>query len=474
MIYHFNGQLVNFLISILLTATFAHCANTNDTEIVSNNTRIDDFNLTTTFYEVDRANLTTSGTLIDLEDEYWDTPTTNKPALSGRSLNRSDEVSVVTFRVTVTTTPSTTVTASTASSIMLANSTVPGNINSTTSSSASTETETPLSATTLITTQPSIPSPTTTSRPNRINPTTLATVRLHSNILTLKPIQPVITSTTPTTTTTTTTSTTTTNSPTTSRTTTLKPKKNKFKPKNDFNGLGSEGEEDDDPINNSWRMTLHGTNMNTEELKMCNKTLLAIHFKPYSRRKVARQLKKELDYKFKNYNYRFSIIVSSTSRNTMGKALHGVWMSVSLNGVHYFITATYRTIEGYKMREDQLNKIEYWSVIHEIGAHNMTGYRKYNRIASKMKMDLDRQFGNGNVWSVVIVKNRYLVKAKVFEDVENHMEFSRLNSGHYIVFRGGQNIDDGARNARYKSMNDEIDDDETSEHSFREYVHNRT
>ncbi|KAJ6217332.1 hypothetical protein RDWZM_008489 [Blomia tropicalis] len=360
MIYHFNGQLVNFLISILLTATFAHCANTNDTEIVSNNTRIDDFNLTTTFYEVDRANLTTSGTLIDLEDEYWDTPTTNKPALSGRSLNRSDEVSVVTFRVTVTTTPSTT------------------------------------------------------------------------------------------------------------------PKKNKFKPKNDFNGLGSEGEEDDDPINNSWRMTLHGTNMNTEELKMCNKTLLAIHFKPYSRRKVARQLKKELDYKFKNYNYRFSIIVSSTSRNTMGKALHGVWMSVSLNGVHYFITATYRTIEGYKMREDQLNKIEYWSVIHEIGAHNMTGYRKYNRIASKMKMDLDRQFGNGNVWSVVIVKNRYLVKAKVFEDVENHMEFSRLNSGHYIVFRGGQNIDDGARNARYKSMNDEIDDDETSEHSFREYVHNRT
>ena len=37
-----------------------------------------------------------------------------------------------------------------------------------------------------------------------------------------------------------------------------------------------------------WKMTLHGTNMNSEELRMCNKTLLSVHFKPYSRRKVMR------------------------------------------------------------------------------------------------------------------------------------------------------------------------------------------
>ncbi|KAH9392958.1 hypothetical protein TYRP_006056 [Tyrophagus putrescentiae] len=216
-------------------------------------------------------------------------------------------------------------------------------------------------------------------------------------------------------------------------------------------------------------MTLHGTNMNSEELRMCNKTLLSVHFKPYSRRKVARQLKKELDRLFSQYHYRFSVIVQTTSRNTMGKALHGVWLSISLNGVHYFITATYRIVEGPKLREEDLSRVEYWAAIHAIGSSNMTGFRRYNRISTKLKYDLDRQYGHGNVWSVVIVKNRYLVKARVLEDGDSRLEFSRLNGGHYIIWRGGQNIDDSVRNARYMSSGVEKDDEDTSEHSFREY-----
>lgn len=153
----------------------------------------------------------------------------------------------------------------------------------------------------------------------------------------------------------------------------------------------------------------------------------------------------------------------------MGKALHGVWLSMSLNGVHYFITATYRLVEGPKLKEEDLSRIEYWATIHAIGAHNMTGFRRYNRIAAKLKFDLDRQYGNGNVWSVVIVKNRYLVKAKALEDNDSRVEFSRLNGGHFIVWRGGQNIDDSGRNARYMSSGAEKDDEDTSEHSFREY-----
>ena len=234
----------------------------------------------------------------------------------------------------------------------------------------------------------------------------------------------------------------------------------------------SETEIEREHDNDVWKMTLHGTNMNSEELKMSNKTLLEAHFKPYSRRKVARYLKKELDKVFSAFNYRFSVIVSTTSRNTMGKALHGVWLSISVNGVHYFITATYQIVEEVKLKEEELDKIEYWSIIHSISAQNMTGFRKYNRIAIKLKMDLDRHYGNGNVWSVLIVKNRYLIKGKVFEDKYNHIEFSRLNSGNYIIFRGGQNIDDNARNARYISMNKEKDDEDTSEHSFREYSNN--
>lgn len=209
--------------------------------------------------------------------------------------------------------------------------------------------------------------------------------------------------------------------------------------------------------------------MNSEELRMVNSTLLEVHFKPYSRRKVARVLKKDLDSLFGKYNYRFSIIVSTTSRNTMGRAFHGVWLSMSINGIHYFLTATYRLVDGPTLREEDLGKIEYWSSVHSIQALNMTGYRRYNRIATKLKLDLDRQFGNGNVWSVVIVKNRYLVKAKALEDTVNRVEFTRLNGGHFIVFRGGQNIDDTSRNARYVSMTAEKDDEETSEHSFREF-----
>ena len=138
-----------------------------------------------------------------------------------------------------------------------------------------------------------------------------------------------------------------------------------------------------------------------------------------------------------------------------------MWLSISLNGLHYFITATYRLVDGPKMTEEELDKIEFWSTIHSITAHNMTGFRKYNRIASKLKIDLDRHYGKGNVWSVLIVKNRYLIKAKVFEDAHNHLEFTRLNGGNYIIFRGGQNIDDSARNARYMSSNAEKDDEDT-------------
>ena len=209
-------------------------------------------------------------------------------------------------------------------------------------------------------------------------------------------------------------------------------------------------------ISKIWKIILHGTNMNSEELRMCNRTLIEQHFKPSSRRKVARNMKKDLEKIFNKWNYRFSIIVSSTSRNTMGKSLHGVWMSISINGVHYFITATHKIIDGPKIKEEQMEKIEYWAHVHALAVRNMTGFRRYNRIAQKLKFDLDRFLGHGNSWSVIIVKNPLLVKAKIFEDPEYHIEFSRLNGGHFIIFRGGQTIDvDGRRNGR-------IDDDQTN------------
>lgn len=218
-----------------------------------------------------------------------------------------------------------------------------------------------------------------------------------------------------------------------------------------------------------WKIILHGTNMNSEELRMCNRTLIQQHFKQSSRRKVARNMKKDLEKIFNEWNYRFSIIVSSTSRNTMGKALHGVWMSISINGVHYFITATHKLVDGPKIKEEQMEKIEYWAHVHAIAARNMTGYRRYNRIASKLKFDLDRFYGHGNSWSVIIVKNPLLVKAKILEDPEYHIEFSRLNGGHFIVFRGGQpieNVDGGGRRNGRVDQSIPLDEPESDDHTL--------
>ena len=239
------------------------------------------------------------------------------------------------------------------------------------------------------------------------------------------------------------------------------------KPRIEPNNVSEMGEPEDTD-NNLMRIVMHGTNMNSEELRMCNKSLIQIHFKQHSRRKVARTLKKELDTKFSKWNYRFSVVLSTTSRNTMGKSLHGVWLSISINDVHYFITATHNVIDSPKLREDQMDKLEYWAELHAISAHNMTGYRKYNKIASKLKFDLDRQYGFGNVWSVIIVKNRYLVKAKIFEDPAYHMEFTRLNGGNFIIFRGGQNIDVTSRHAREILP---VGDDESSEHTNNHVNH---
>lgn len=222
--------------------------------------------------------------------------------------------------------------------------------------------------------------------------------------------------------------------------------------------------------NQIWKMILHGTNMNQEELKLCNKTLIEAHFRPYSRRKVARHLKKELDKAFSPYGYRYSVLISATSKNTMGKALHGVWLSMSLNGVHYFLAATYKIVTGAKLTEAQVDKVEYWASLHTFGARNMTGYRRYNRIAQKLKADLDREYGNGNVWSVVIVKNRYYIKAKVFEDTSSRTEFSRLNGGHFIVWRGGQDIDDAnGRSPRVLNTLDTTFDEDGNEERGSEF-----
>lgn len=234
-----------------------------------------------------------------------------------------------------------------------------------------------------------------------------------------------------------------------------------------INNSAAAAEEEEHTI---WKMILHGTNMNSEEMSLCNKSLIDAHFKPYSRRKVARYLKSKLDGQFEPYNYRYSVLISSTSRNTMGKALHGVWMSISLNGVHYFITATYKIVNPeLKLTEPQMSKIEYWAYLQQLAAHNMTGYRKYNRISQKLKQELDREYGNGNVWSVVIVKNRLAVKAKALEDKTYKWEMSQLNDGHMIVWRGGQDISDvAARRARVLNHLDTsfVDDyDEESEYN---------
>lgn len=284
--------------------------------------------------------------------------------------------------------------------------------------------------TTTTTPAPTTSSPTITTRNTTAIPatsTTLASVRLYSNIVPVRQAK--------------------------------KPRVN--------SNVWSKNEEPEETEPEDVHVVLHGTNMNSEELRMCNKSLVRIHLKRYSRRKVGKKLKKDLDEKFAKWNYRFSVVISGSSRNTMGKALHGVWLSSSVNGVHYFLTATHPVVDGPKLDEEQLSHIEYWAELQAIAAFNMTGYRKYNKIALKLKNDLDHQYGFGNVWSVIVVKNRYLVKAKVYEDPSYHEEFSRLNGGNFLVFRGGQNIDVTKRNARQLTPNvaAAASDDESSESS---------
>src|SRR5699024_8700402 len=50
------------------------------------------------------------------------------------------------------------------------------------------------------------------------------------------------------------------------------------------NSVG-EPPEPEDPEKLIWKLVLHGTNMNSEELRMCNRSLIEAHFKPHSRRK---------------------------------------------------------------------------------------------------------------------------------------------------------------------------------------------
>ena len=213
--------------------------------------------------------------------------------------------------------------------------------------------------------------------------------------------------------------------------------------------------------------------MNSEELRLCNKTLISVHLMPYSRRKVARLLKAELDKQFSEFDYRWSVVISATSRNTMGKALHGVWLSSSINGIHYFLAATYKPLDGLKpAREEDLDLIENWAAVDTLSTRNMTGFHRYNKIAQRLKTDLDTRLGRagGNCWSVMIIKNRYLIKAKALELKDDFVQFTQLGGAQFFVWRGGPDIESDSRNARYISMDDTPDDDDTSEHVFKRFT----
>lgn len=181
--------------------------------------------------------------------------------------------------------------------------------------------------------------------------------------------------------------------------------------------------------------------MNDIDIDKCKNVLNRTLSNTYGTRKTARVIKKELDIDFDYYQYRFSIIINSNSDYILAKKLYGLWASFTAKEKHYLLIASYTVAKGAPITETQMDKIEDWTANYFIKYENVTNDNKRIEAVSKsLKAKLDKNYGNGNVWAVIVFKQKSNIRAKELEDKHYVIEFDRLNEGHFFIFRGGEGI----------------------------------
>jgi hypothetical protein len=183
------------------------------------------------------------------------------------------------------------------------------------------------------------------------------------------------------------------------------------------------------------------TNMNDIDIDKCKNVLNRILSKVHGSRKNARVIKRELDIDFAYYQYRFSIIINSNSDHVLAKKLYGLWASLTAKGKHYLLIASYTVVKGAHITESQMDRIEDWTANYFIKYENLTNDNiRMEAVSKSLKAKLDKNYGNGNVWAVIMFKQKYNIRAKELEDTHYVIEFDCLNEGHFFIFRGGEDI----------------------------------
>jgi hypothetical protein len=183
------------------------------------------------------------------------------------------------------------------------------------------------------------------------------------------------------------------------------------------------------------------TNMNDIDIDKCKNVLNRTLSKKYGTRKTARAIKTELDIDFGYYQYRFSIIINSNSDYILAKKLYGLWASLTAKGKHYLLIASYTVVKGVPITEAQMDRIEDWTANYFIKYENVTNDNtRIEAVSKSLKAKLDKNYGNGNVWAVIVFKQKFNIRAKELEDTRYVIEFDRLNEGHFFIFRGGEGI----------------------------------
>lgn len=179
--------------------------------------------------------------------------------------------------------------------------------------------------------------------------------------------------------------------------------------------------------------------MDKDMIEFCKIVIREILKSGSSSKKVARELKDELDYVYQHYGVRFDIIITSNESLVLGKKLFGRWMSCSSGNKHFLIIASYPSVESPKITEEQMDRIEDWASGYFIEYDDNND--KYKYISLKLKKQLDSYYGNGgNRWAVIIVRNVYVIRAKALESTEYAIQFPHNNECSLFIFRGGSEI----------------------------------
>jgi len=177
------------------------------------------------------------------------------------------------------------------------------------------------------------------------------------------------------------------------------------------------------------------------EIEKCITVLNRTLAKKFSTKKTARVVKSELDNVFKKELFKFSVVVSSDSRDVLGKSLYGLWISLTGGGKHYLLIASYPIVKGKKITEAQMDRIEDWTSTYFIKYENITdNSSKFEKVTKSLKWKLDQNYGKGNTWAVIVFRQQINIKAKELEDNRYAIEFARLRSSHWLIFRAGEDI----------------------------------